>query len=42
LAAKDANPAIVASFAYDLAKSFNKFYHSHSILGAEEEKHEAI
>jgi arginyl-tRNA synthetase len=37
LAAKDANPAIVASFAYDLAKSFNKFYHSHSILGAEEE-----
>jgi arginyl-tRNA synthetase len=32
-AARGYSPAQVASYIYDLAKSFNRFYHEHSILG---------
>ena len=31
------NPSEVANAVYDLAKAFNKFYHEHIILGAEDE-----
>lgn len=30
------NPAMVANYAYELAKEFNQFYHVHSVLGAPE------
>lgn len=36
-AAKDYDPSHVASFCYQLAKSYHKFYHDHSILGAADE-----
>ncbi|HTN21611.1 MAG TPA: arginine--tRNA ligase [Pelobium sp.] len=36
-AAKDYNPAAIANFAYDLAKNFNKFYQTESILKVEDE-----
>jgi arginyl-tRNA synthetase len=36
-AAKDFSPAIVANYAYELAKTFNKFYHEETILKAEVE-----
>ena len=36
-AALDHNPAAIANFAYDLAKSYNKFYQSESILKTENE-----
>lgn len=36
-AAKDYNPAAIANYAYDLAKTYNKFYQSESILKVEEE-----
>ena len=36
-AAKDYDPSIIANYCYDLAKSFHRFYHDHSILGAETE-----
>jgi arginyl-tRNA synthetase len=32
LAARDYSPALIANYAYDLAKSFNQFYHDFSIL----------
>lgn len=32
-AAHSYSPAQIASYTYDLAKSFNRFYHEHSILG---------
>ena len=35
--AQDYNPSILSSYCYDLAKSYNKFYHNHSILAAEDE-----
>ena len=31
-AAQNHNPALVANYAYDLAKEYNQFYHDHSIL----------
>ncbi|HWD87271.1 MAG TPA: arginine--tRNA ligase [Mucilaginibacter sp.] len=37
LAAKGHNPAAVANYVYEVAKAFNKFYHEHSILQAEDE-----
>jgi len=36
-AALDHNPAAIANFAYDLAKSYNKFYQTESILKTENE-----
>lgn len=36
-AATHYNPSEIANAVYDLAKAFNKFYHEHIILGAEEE-----
>jgi arginyl-tRNA synthetase len=36
-AAKGHSPAIVANYVYEIAKSFNKFYHERSILQAEDE-----
>jgi len=36
-AAKDLNPAAVANYVYELAKTYNKFYHEKSILQAENE-----
>jgi len=30
------NPAIIANFIYELAKSFNRFYHEHSVLKEED------
>jgi arginyl-tRNA synthetase len=37
LAADGYNPAAVANYVYEVAKTFNKFYHELSILSAEEE-----
>nr|MBC7612594.1 arginine--tRNA ligase [Pseudopedobacter sp.] len=37
LAADDHNPAAIANFAYDLAKAYNKFYQTESILKIEDE-----
>ncbi|MVN93085.1 arginine--tRNA ligase [Mucilaginibacter aquatilis] len=34
-AAKEYNPSAVANYAYELAKTYNKFYHEHSVLQAE-------
>jgi arginyl-tRNA synthetase len=36
-AAKDYNPAAIANFAYDLAKVYNKFYQTESILKVEDD-----
>jgi arginyl-tRNA synthetase len=36
-AAEDHNPAEIANFAYDLAKAYNKFYQTESILKIEDE-----
>lgn len=36
-AAEDHNPAAIANFSYDLAKAYNKFYQTESILKVEEE-----
>jgi arginyl-tRNA synthetase len=36
-AANGYNPAVVANYIYELAKTYNKFYHEKSILQAEEE-----
>lgn len=36
-AASGFSPAVVANYVYEVAKSFNKFYHEHSILQAEDE-----
>ncbi|WCT10076.1 arginine--tRNA ligase [Mucilaginibacter jinjuensis] len=36
-AAKNYSPAIIANYVYELAKTFNKFYHEKSILQAEDE-----
>ncbi|MFD2865024.1 arginine--tRNA ligase [Mucilaginibacter antarcticus] len=36
-AAAGHNPAAVANYVYDVAKAYNKFYHEHSILQADEE-----
>ena len=37
LAAETYSPAIVANYVYELAKTYNKFYHEKSILQAEDE-----
>ena len=37
-AASGHSPAVVANYVYELAKSFNKFYHERSILQAEDER----
>ncbi len=36
-AAENYSPAVVANYVYELAKTYNKFYHEESILKAEEE-----
>ncbi len=36
-AAENYDPSTIANFSYNLAKSFHKFYHDHSILNAENE-----
>ncbi|MFI5162007.1 MAG: arginine--tRNA ligase [Sphingobacteriales bacterium] len=36
-AARGHSPAVVANYVYEVAKSFNKFYHERSILQAEDE-----
>lgn len=36
-AAKNHSPAVIANYVYEVAKAFNKFYHEHSILQAEDE-----
>ncbi|HZX57172.1 MAG TPA: arginine--tRNA ligase [Mucilaginibacter sp.] len=36
-AAKGHSPAVIANYVYEIAKSFNKFYHERSILQAEDE-----
>jgi arginyl-tRNA synthetase len=36
-AAAGHNPATVANYVYDVAKAYNKFYHEHSILQADDE-----
>ncbi len=36
-AANGYNPGIIANYVYELAKAYNKFYHEHSILQAEDE-----
>jgi arginyl-tRNA synthetase len=36
-AAKGYNPGLIANYVYELAKAYNKFYHEHSILQAEDE-----
>jgi arginyl-tRNA synthetase len=36
-AARDLNPALVASHLYDLAKTFSGYYHDHPILAARDE-----
>ncbi len=41
-AAADYDPSHVAGYAYNLAKSFHKFYHDHSILRAESEPAKAF
>jgi arginyl-tRNA synthetase len=37
-AAAGYNPGIIANYVYELAKAYNKFYHEHSILQAEDEQ----
>ncbi|OKS86330.1 arginine--tRNA ligase [Mucilaginibacter polytrichastri] len=37
VAAKNYSPAIIANYVYELAKTYNKFYHEKSILQAEDE-----
>ncbi|MBU0488550.1 MAG: arginine--tRNA ligase [Bacteroidetes bacterium] len=36
------NPGLIANFTYDLAKQYNQFYHTHSILSAETENSKKI
>lgn len=36
-AAADYDPSLIANYCYELAKNFHRFYHDHSILGAETE-----
>ena len=37
-AAKEYDPSTIAQYAYNLAKSYHKFYHDHSILKAESDE----
>ena len=37
LAGEQLSPALIANFAYDLAKEYNQFYHEHTILKEENE-----
>jgi arginyl-tRNA synthetase len=37
IAAKNYSPAVIANYIYELAKTYNKFYHEKSILQAEDE-----
>ena len=41
-AAENYDPSMIASFCYDLAKTFHKFYHDHPILKAESEEAKAF
>lgn len=41
-AAKDFSPALVSSYAFELAKAYNKFYHEEPILKAEDESVKAF
>ena len=36
-AAENYDPSTIANYCYDLAKSFHKFYHDHSIIKADSE-----
>lgn len=36
-AGAELNPSLIASYAYDLGKQFNQFYHDHSILNEQDE-----
>ena len=36
--AREYNPAVTANYLYDLAKTYNKFYHDNSILKADEDQ----
>ncbi len=36
--AEELNPAIIANYAYELAREFNQFYHDHSILNEQDRK----
>ena len=38
LAAEEYSPALIANYIYEVAKTYNKFYHEKSILQAEDEK----
>ncbi|MDR1198121.1 MAG: arginine--tRNA ligase [Prevotellaceae bacterium] len=38
LAAKEFSPAVIANYAYDVAKEFNQFYHEHQILREKNEE----
>lgn len=37
-AAKNHNPSLIANYVYEVAKVYNKFYHEHAILQAEDEQ----
>ena len=37
IAGKKMNPAIIANYAYGLAKSFNEFYHASKVIGSKEQ-----
>lgn len=41
-AAEDYDPSSIANYCYNLAKTFHKFYHDHSILKAESEEAKAF
>jgi arginyl-tRNA synthetase len=42
LAAEQLSPAIIANFAYDLAKEYNQFYHDYSIIKEDNENVRAL
>ena len=37
LAEKNMNPSLIANYSYELAKTFNKFYHNCPVIGTEKE-----
>jgi arginyl-tRNA synthetase len=41
-ACQEMNPAVVAAFAFELAKTFNSFYAEHSVAGAETPEKQAL
>jgi len=36
-AGKFMNPSLIANYSYELAKTFNEFYHSCKVIGSDEE-----